>query len=172
MKMMHERFEFTWKCGALSLAVLLTLASGCEGDDAGDDEVADDGTDDTGTDDTGTDDTGTDTGDDAPDIVGEYTDEFGDTHTIDAATWTNAAGVFHIDQWDDTEMWLVAQNDAANEYSPELWSRFDWVWSGDDLYYCQSVFDGATVEAALAGSANHDDIAMGCGGFAWTNMTP
>jgi hypothetical protein len=149
---------------SFSFAAVLFLASGCEGDDAGD-EVAEA---DTGTDDTGTD----ETGDDAPDLAGMYTDEFGDTHTIDAATWTNAAGVFHIDQWDDTAMWLVAQNDAANEFSPELWSRFDWVSSGDDLYYCQSVFDGATVEAALAGSANHDDIMMGCGGFAWTNMTP
>lgn len=156
----------------LSLAALLTLGSGCDGDDEGDDEVAE--ATDTDTDDTGedTDDTGTDTGDDVLDIVGEYTDEWGDMHTIDAASWTNAAGVFHIDQWDDEAMWLVAQNDEANEFSPGLWSRFDWVWSNDDLYYCQSVFDGETVEVALAGSANGDDIMLGCGGFAWTSLTP
>jgi hypothetical protein len=136
----------------LVLATTLTLASGCPSD-SGDDE-ADEGA------------------DEAPDIVGEYTDEFGDTHTIDATSWTNSAGVFHIEQWDDEAMWLVAENDEANTYSPGLWSRFDWAWSGDVLYYCQSVFDGATVDAALAGSANADDLTMGCGGFAWTNLTP
>lgn len=137
----------------LVLAAALTFVSGCPSDDAAE---ADD-------------DTGAD---EAPDIVGTYTDEYGDTHVIDAMTWTNAAGVFHIDQWDDDAYWLVAQNDEANMYSPGLWSRFDWAMSGDDLYYCQSVFDGATVEAALAGSANGDDLVMGCGGFAWTNLTP
>jgi hypothetical protein len=128
-------------------AALLSLASGCDpGDDEGTDE--------------------------ALDIIGEYIDEWGDTHMIDSGSWTNAAGEFHIDQWDDAGMWLVAQNDATNEFSPSLWSRFDWVWSGDDLLYCQSVYDGATVEAALAGSANRDDLMLGCGGFAWTNLTP
>lgn len=136
---------------ALAFATTLTLATGCdEGDGDGDDEA---------------------NADDEPDIVGEYTDEYGDTHTIDAASWTNSAGVFHIEQWNDEDGWLVAQNDAANEYSPELWSRFDWVWMADDLFYCQSVFDGATLDAALAGSAN-DDLMTGCGGFAWTAMTP
>ncbi|MFV8755525.1 hypothetical protein ACNOYE_33670 [Nannocystaceae bacterium ST9] len=173
--MIIERFESTLARPlrlALSLAALLTITPGCDGDDEGDDEAADTGETETGETETGETETGTDTGEEAPAIAGTYTDEWGDTHTIDASTWTNGAGVFHVDQWDDEAMWLVAQNDEANMYSPSLWSRFDWVWSADDLYYCQSVFDGATVEVALAGSANRDDIMLGCGGFAWTNLTP
>jgi hypothetical protein len=135
---------------SIYLVVLLTCASGCEPSDEGDDEG---------------------TVDELV-IAGEYTDEWGDTHTIDEVVWTNSGGVWHIEQWDNEAMFLVAHNDEANMFSPGLYSRFDWVWSGDDLYYCQSVFDGATLEAALAGSANRDDLALGCGGFAWTNLTP
>jgi hypothetical protein len=115
--------------------------------------------------------TETETGDDMPlAIVGTYTDDFGDTHTISETEWTNSAGSFAISQWSNEEMWLVAQNAETNMYSPGLWSRFDWAWDGEQLYYCQSVFDGATIDDALAGSANADDLAMGCGGFPWSQL--
>lgn len=103
-------------------------------------------------------------------IVGTYTDDFGDTHMISETEWSNAAGSFSISQWSNEELWLVAQNAETNEYSPGLWSRFDWAWDGEQLYYCQSVFDGATIDAALAGSANADDLALGCGGFPWSQL--
>lgn len=134
------------------LVALLTCASGCEPSDEPSDD--DEG------------------GVDEPAIVGEYTDEFGEMHVIDATTWTFAGSVFHIDQWDNEAMFLIAQNDEDNTFSPGLWSRFDWVEEGIHTYYCQSVYDGATLEAALAGSANRDDLMLGCGGFAWTNLTP
>jgi hypothetical protein len=148
LKTRSIRVHFT-KC--FYVAALLTFASGCEPNE---EDAGDEGTDDT------------------LDIAGEYTDEFADTHTIDETTWTNSAGVFHVEQWDDEAMFLVAQNDDANQFSPGLWSRFDWTWSGDELYYCQSVFDGADLDAALGGSANRDELMTGCGGFAWTNLTP
>ena len=122
---------------------------------------------------TGESETGTETetgGDMSLAIIGTYMDEFMDTHMISETEWTNSAGSFAIEQYDNDEMWLVAQNAETNMYSPGLWSRFDWAWDAETLYYCQSVFDGATIEAALAGSANADDLTMGCGGFAWTRM--
>ena len=146
---------------SLSTCLFTCLFIGACTDDGGSED--DDGTDTT--------DTGTDTGEEALAIIGDYTDEWGDNHSITAETWTNSAGVFHIEQWDNAATYLVAQNDAGNEFSPELWSRFDWTWDADEvLYYCQSVYDGASIDDALAGSANAADLAAGCGGFAWTKM--
>ena len=105
-------------------------------------------------------------------IVGSYTDEYGDTHEITEDTWTNAAGSFAIAEYKNEADWLVAQNDEANEFNPGLWSRFDWAWDGDTLYYCQSVYDAETIDDAVEGSADATDLMTGCGGFAWTNMTP
>lgn len=110
--------------------------------------------------------------DDTLSIIGSYTDEYGDMHEVGADSWSNAAGSFAIDSYDNDDMWLVAQNAESNEYSPGLWSRFDWAWDGETLYYCQSVFDGMTMADAMAGGADAADLTMGCGGFAWTNLTP
>jgi len=105
-------------------------------------------------------------------IVGSYTDEFGDMHEVSEDSWTNSGGSFAIESYDNSDMWVVAQNAGDNEYFPDMWSRFDWAWEGETLYYCQSVYDGATQEDAAAGDADAADLTMGCGGFAWTNLTP
>jgi hypothetical protein len=112
--------------------------------------------------------TGTETGDEVLAIVGTYTDDFADTHTISETEWTNSAGSFAIEQYSNEEMWLVAQNAESNMYNPGLWSRFDWTWDAEQLYYCQSVYDGPTIDDALAGSADAGDLATGCGGFPWS----
>jgi hypothetical protein len=112
------------------------------------------------------------TGEDESLEPGSYTDDFGDTHTITAAQWQNSSGSFAIIQWYEDEQWLLAQNGPDNMYFPELWSRFDWTWDGDQLYYCQIVFDGATSDDAVAGSSDANDLLMGCNGFAWTMLNP
>lgn len=103
-------------------------------------------------------------------IVGTYMDNFGDTHTISQTEWTNSAGSFAISQYSNDEMWLVAQNAETNMYDPGLWSRFDWTWDGEQLYYCQTIYNGATIEDALAGSADAGDLAAGCSGFSWSQL--
>jgi hypothetical protein len=103
-------------------------------------------------------------------IVGTYTDDFADTHMISETEWINSAGSFAISQYSNEEMWLVAQNAEANEFNPGLWSRFDWAWDGEQLYYCQSVYDGPTIDDALAGSADASDLMTGCGMFAWSQL--
>jgi hypothetical protein len=68
----------------------------------------------------------------------------------------------------------VARNDATNAFNPGLFSRFEWVMAGTDLYYCQAVFDAADEAAAL--SAARPDratpAASGCGGFPWSLLVP
>jgi hypothetical protein len=106
-------------------------------------------------------------------LIGAYTDSWGGTLEVTSESISDGYGnVFHISSFDNDGDWLVAQNDAANEYYPELWSLFDWTMNGADLYYCQTVYDAASSEAA-AGATHSDssDLEAGCGGFAWTGLT-
>ncbi len=149
------------------IPVVLVALAACSGSD---DEGA---TEETGT---LTDDTGT-----APEgleIAGTWSDTFGTEHVIDETTWTKTfpgypAYVFHVATWDNASAWLVAQNDTANGYNADAWSRFDWTWDGGDLYYCQSVFGAASqADAEAAPSADGGDLDTGCGGFPWTGLVP
>lgn len=114
-------------------------------------------------------------------IAGEWLEEFspgeGITHVIDSTTWQQLAefgdALFHVESYDNDARTVVAQGDAANEFFPELYSRFDWTWDGDALYYCTAVFDAATPEEALAApQSDPGDLAMGCGGFPWSPLQP
>jgi hypothetical protein len=163
----------------LTVVPMLLVASACEGDSAGGggdvappgDDVAAPG-----------DDAAAPGGDAAAEplgLIGSYTDAWGTAHEISAASWTqtypgSAPMVFHVAQFDNAAGWVVAQNDAANEFSAGLWSRFDWLRDGDALWYCQSAYDAASEEAAVAAPAadRADPASSGCGGFGWTNLTP
>jgi hypothetical protein len=111
-------------------------------------------------------------------IVGSYVDDYQSTHVITDTTWTlgfegATPSVFHITMVSNPNQYLIAQNDAANQFSPSLWSRFDWTQSQGSLYYCQTTYDAATEEAALATPrANVDDLNKGCASFAWSKLTP
>jgi hypothetical protein len=106
-------------------------------------------------------------------IIGSYVDEWDGAHEIGLQTWSTMGSVFHISQYSNLDDFLVAQNDPANEYNPDLWSRFDWTWDGADLYYCQIAYDAASEVAALAADgADRADLATGCNDFAWSKLTP
>jgi hypothetical protein len=111
-------------------------------------------------------------------ILGTFTDEFGTTHEIDEARWVQTFPgydpmAFDIAGWDPAG-WLVAQNDAANAFDPEMWSRFQWLDAADGhLYYCQTEFAAPTrQDAEASASADPTDLDAGCGGFSWTDLTP
>jgi hypothetical protein len=150
----------TARAGTLAACFMLTLAA-CTDDGGTTDEAGETG----------------ETGDPEPlAIVGDYVDDFMTEHSISEELWTFAgesySASFSIAEYDNEQRWLVARNDDGNDFNPGLWSRFDWAWAADDLWYCQSVFDGETVDDALAGGADAEDLMMGCGGFAWTMLTP
>ncbi len=108
----------------------------------------------------------------APDIEGTYTDGYFENR-ITADTWTIGTSVFHIKQVDNQAKYLVAQNDVANAYNPNLWSRFDWAISNSLLYVCQTTYDAASEQQAIdTPPANAQDFNTGCGGFPWSTLTP
>jgi hypothetical protein len=111
-------------------------------------------------------------------IVGSYVDNYQSTHVITDSTWTlgfegSTPSVFYINIVSNPDQYLIAQNDAANQFFASLWSRFDWTQDQGILYYCQTTYDAATEEAALATPrANVDDLTTGCSSFAWSILTP
>ena len=100
-------------------------------------------------------------------IAGDWVDEWGSEHSIDSDSWNDNT----ITHYDNHEMWAVAQNSEDDQYYPGLWSKYDWTWESEELYYCQSTFGADTEADALsAESANASDLAAGCGGFPWSHM--
>jgi hypothetical protein len=119
---------------------------------------------------------GSSSGDTEPlEIAGEYDDEFGGHHQITDTTWIYEMDDFgattNLMQHDNEAGW-VAGEDADNAGT---FKRFDWTYDADDvLWYCNTVFDATSLEAAIAEPlADADDPATGgCGGFPWTMLTP
>lgn len=104
-------------------------------------------------------------------ISADYDDAWGGHHVVDAFDWRQDFGGYRITRADDAAQWVVAQNASDNSWNPDLWSRFDWAWQDDELYYCQTAYDKASEADALATpAADASDIAGGCGGFSWTEL--
>jgi hypothetical protein len=107
-------------------------------------------------------------------IAGTWSDQWGSNHSINNVAWTMGAGEsssrFTFVTVENDSGFAIAQNDLENEFSAGKWSRFDWTWSGANLYFCQTAFDAETREAAEAVPAADptDPVNSGCGGFGWT----
>jgi hypothetical protein len=119
-------------------------------------------------------------------IIGEYIDPYGSIHEISSDTWTQTfimegmegmegmemKNLFQIEQYSTQELYIIAQNSSENEYSPSLWSRFDWLIVEGELWYCQTRFDATSSDEALSSPpADPSDITRtGCGTFPWTML--
>ena len=118
---------------------------------------------------------------DPVEIAGLYVDGFGADHDISNDAWVisfegSEPSTFHVAWYDNEIDRLVAQNDAANEFNPSLWSLFEWTFTdgGTSLWYCQTVFDAATQSDAEDAPAadKSDPKGGGCGGFPWSPLEP
>ena len=104
---------------------------------------------------------------------GSWTDEWKQAYAVASDSVSVGTSTFAVAQYDSSADFLVAQNGSANEYNPDLWSRFDWTYVGNDLYVCQSAYDAADEQSAVdAPAADASDPAnSGCGGdFAWSKL--
>jgi hypothetical protein len=114
-------------------------------------------------------------GADLLEIAGSYVDNFQGTHVISDDNWSmGGMGEFEITQFDNEENYAIAHNSEDNEYNPGLWSRMDWTQKDGELWFCQTAYDAASEEAALATQPADpaDPANSGCQGFSWTELTP
>ena len=129
-------------------------------------------------DDTAADTAGQDTAADAFPLEGTWDDDWGGVHVVTTTTWTMTypkdSSVFHVEEIALEDQYLVAKNDTANAWYPDLYSRFDWTVPGGDPWYCQVAWDRADADAAAATPAADpaDPAAGGCGGYPWTHLAP
>lgn len=104
-------------------------------------------------------------------IAGFWTDGFG-TIVVESDQFVYEDDIVHLTRYDNDAGWAVGQNDSGNAYNPDLWSRYDWTRSEGSFFYCQTVYDGATEQAALdATPADASDLTAGCNGFSWSELT-
>jgi hypothetical protein len=127
---------------------------------------------DSGADDSATDDTSTDTNPVGLEIVGEWETSWGATYVITDTSWVADKYSYAITVYDNDADYFVAQNADTNFLDPGLWTRFDWTWDGDALYYCELVGNAASqAEAEAATEADRADLVEGCGGGNWLSLT-
>jgi hypothetical protein len=107
-------------------------------------------------------------------IVGEWTGDFMDTHSITETQWVQTYATdsytYTIDHNDNDADVLVAQSN-----DDMTWARFDWTHTDDGtLWYCQTGFQLASAEEADATprADDTDPATAGCGGFAWSALHP
>ncbi len=110
-------------------------------------------------------------------IGGDYKDNYGGVHEISALHWINESFSFSILEIDVSNDFMVAQNNPDNSWFPNSFSRFNWVEDATgDLYYCQSVYNADSVDAARnAPDPTADTPAInGCGdwNFPWSELIP
>ena len=121
-----------------------------------------------------------DDSDGALEIIGEYNDNFGGSHTISSTTWTQVSSsgtsIYEIDSYSNSEDYLIGLGDESNSFNPGTYDWFDWTTFESSLYYCTAAFGNASAEdARTAGegvSDATDPSTSGCGGFSWTRLDP
>lgn len=103
-------------------------------------------------------------------VAGEYLEVAFDTeHTITTEYW----GQLRLTIVNNDENYAVGQSSSDDMWSPCGWSKLVWHEEGDQLYYCTAAFGHETECSALnADEPNPNNLESGCGGFAWSQLTP
>ncbi|GEM_PF-630745 len=105
-----------------------------------------------------------------------YTDADGVPHNITWDLWESGdtpTDWVNLSYVDNTANFAVGKNDTTNQFDACLWSRYDWTEAGATLYYCLTVTDATTEDAAINATSpdSSDPTKDGCNGFAWTELT-
>lgn len=107
-------------------------------------------------------------------IEGKYSDNFGGKSSITSRFWDTA----WITKFDNTARYAITQNASDDKYNPNKFSKVVWTEpTGKDgsFWVCTVDFGLGTAALAEATTKIADASApdkSGCGGFAWTKLTP
>lgn len=109
----------------------------------------------------------------AIEVQGRYMSNFGELEVIDATQW----GFTKLIEFDNATRVAVTQNPATDMFNPSKFNRYVWTPKSQDgsFYYCTVDYGLQTVELARSSTKVADatsPMTAGCGGFAWTKLTP
>ena len=103
-------------------------------------------------------------------------DDYGIRYSISDSIWRQHPGtLYHIDYWDSTGQFIIAQNDDSNPGDPGKWTRIDWtIFEDSEPYlwgFCITIYDApSSIVAAAAIPALRDTPKTGCNGFPFSRM--
>lgn len=156
-------------CMSYILLTLSFFACGSKDTDTAqeDTQIDEPSTEDTSAEDTASEDTAVDPQEPLS-VVGIWEDNYTTTIEITQTEMSDSWGsTYTITDYNNDERWLVAQNGANNAYNPNLWSKFEWF-VDSEIYYCQTAYDAADAESAIAAMSDQSDKDAGCNGFPWS----
>lgn len=111
-----------------------------------------------------------------PLLLGEFIDDYGIAHRIDADTWWQRPDTrYRVIAWHPQAQYLIARNDAGNRADAGRYTRIDWLvlpgmppWA---WAFCLSAYDAPTqAEAERADIARRDTPKTGCNGYPFSRM--
>ncbi len=114
-------------------------------------------------------------------IAGTYDSDYDSVETISSDSWKVVASYGTTDSpiptYDNDANFAVTQNPQDAQYSPGKFNKIVWTEPASDgsFYYCTVDFGLDTADAAAASDQTADDsdpASGGCGGSAWTKLTP
>ncbi len=151
------RMTFTW----MMVATLCLAAAGCGDDTESDDEGSGRGDPDAGG-------AGSGSVEDALEVAGDWTGEFGD-ESISDDDWNGA----EIVAFDNDDNFAITRNADDADFDPGKFNKNVWTEPTDDgFHYCTVDFglDSAAEAEATEMAADDEDLDEGCGGFPWTQL--
>jgi hypothetical protein len=107
-------------------------------------------------------------------IIGLWDDNISGEHTIEEDRWIQAFDpnvyTYFISYYDNDLEFMVAR--LANDTM--TYSRLEWAYVGEQLYYCESVkLEVSAIAAETGGEADRTSPATGgCVGMPWVPLTP
>ena len=113
-------------------------------------------------------------------VKGSYISQYSDEHIISTNVYTMDFGSevyeYGITSYDNQNRTIIAENSSINSDPAEhgKYSRFDWVIdNGGTLYVCQTTaYADTESDAVNTVPANSNDLANGCPGYGWLELTP
>ena len=109
-------------------------------------------------------------------MLGEFVDDYDIRYVIQEDQWLQGTrSLYHIEEWNVAERYLLARNSVENPGEPGLWTRIDWVvlepWQDFEWAFCYAVYDAESMAAARAGPAsNRGTPREGCNGFPFSRI--
>jgi len=109
-------------------------------------------------------------------LKGTWSDDYEINYMIKDQTWKMGNEItFHILEWDESNQFVIVENDKSNAYNAGQYSRIDYIFLKDMKPYqwafCLTAYDKETAsDARNTAAADGNNPKSGCNGFPFSRM--